>query len=308
MAEKVIGLKPGQASVCELRITHKDGSTRWIKVSSQVKKDSSNPTNHRLFGACRDITERKKAEEALRQNEKKYRELVEVLNEGIWVIDKDAYTTFVNPRMAEMLGYTIDEMQGKHLFSFMDEKSIEIADKKLESRRRGIKEQHEFEFRRKDGSSVFTLLETKPINDKDGHYTGVIAGVIDITERKKAEDEITRAASEWQITFDASNDSIWILDQDQRILRSNKTAERFFKRPINELIGKHCWEIVHDATHPIPDCPILRVTKSLCREVMDLNIGENWFEVNVDPILDSDGRYNGAIHIIRDITERKKME
>jgi len=287
--------------------TRFDGIQAWAKTNKVPLKDA-NGTVIGVLGTYEDITELKRAEEAMKESEEKYRNLIESLQQGVWLIDKDAYTTFVNPPMAEMLGYTVDEMQGKHLFDFMDEKDIEITNKKLESRRRGIKEQHEFEFRRKDGSSVFTLLETNPINDKDGNYTGVIAGVIDITERKKAEDEITRAASEWQITFDASNDSIWILDQDQRILRSNKTAERFFKRPINELIGKHCWEIVHGTTHPIPDCPILRVTKSLCREVMDLNIGENWFEVNVDPILDSDGRYNGAIHIIRDITERKKME
>jgi CheY-like chemotaxis protein len=80
------------------------------------------------------IVERMRAEEALRENEKRFRELLEALQEGIWVIDQDAYTTFVNPRMAEMLGYGVEEMQGKHLFVFMDERGVEISERNLKRR------------------------------------------------------------------------------------------------------------------------------------------------------------------------------
>ncbi len=129
-----------------------------------------------------------------------------------------------------------------------------------------------------------------------------------VQERERLRVEAERLAREWQKTFDAANDAIWILDRDSRILRSNKTAERFFNRPCSEMIGKHCWEIVHGTTKPIPECPILRVRNSLRRETMDFLIGERWFEVNVDPLLNEAGQYVGAVHIISDITERKKME
>ncbi|MBL7120108.1 MAG: MEKHLA domain-containing protein [Dehalococcoidia bacterium] len=135
------------------------------------------------------ITERKRAEEALRESEEKYRRLVGTLHEGVWVIDKDAYTTFVNPPMAEMLGYTPDEMGGKHLFSFMDERGVEIAKRDLERRQRGIPEQHDFEFIRKDGTRIYTILATGPIADDHGNYAGAVAGVLDITERKRLEGE-----------------------------------------------------------------------------------------------------------------------
>jgi len=146
-----------------------------------------------------EITERKWAEEALRESEKKYRQLIEALQQGIWAIDKDAYTTFVNPRMAEMLGYTVDEMQGQHLFSFMDERGVEIAKHNLERREQGIKEQHEFEFLGKDGTQIYTLLETAPITDDDGNYTGAIAGVLDITERKRAEEVLAQRVQELEL-------------------------------------------------------------------------------------------------------------
>jgi len=121
-------------------------------------------------------------------------------------------------------------------------------------------------------------------------------------------DENERMVREWQTTFDAINSTIWILDHEQRILRSNKTAERIFQQPRKDFIGKHCWEVVHGTREAIPECPLLRVKQSLRRESVELPLGESWFEVLVDPILDEKGRYAGAVHIVNDITERKKME
>ena len=138
------------------------------------------------------VLEYKRTQEALRESEKKYRRLIETLQEGIWVIDKDAFTTFVNPRMAEMLGYTVDEMQGKHLSEFMDERGVEIARRTLERCQQGIKEQHDFEFLRKDGTRIYTTLGTGPITDEERNYVGAIAGVSDITARKQAEEQIVR--------------------------------------------------------------------------------------------------------------------
>jgi PAS domain S-box-containing protein len=133
-----------------------------------------------------------------------------------------------------------------------------------------------------------------------------IAPIFD--DRKRAEAQAARVGREWQSTFDATNDAILILDQDQQVLRSNKTAERFFHRPFEEMIGKHCCEIVHGMAQPIPECPLLRVRKSMHRETMERQEGERWFEVIVDPILDAAGRYSGAVHIVSDITDRKRAE
>ncbi len=139
-----------------------------------------------------DISERKIAEESLKQSEKKYRQLVELAQEGIWMIDADLKTTFVNPRMAEILGYTVEEMMGKNLFTFMDEQGIKICKTNIERRKKGIKEQHDFEFLRKDGMRIYTSLETTPITDHNGKYIGALAVVADITERKRAEDALRK--------------------------------------------------------------------------------------------------------------------
>jgi len=113
---------------------------------------------------------------------------------------------------------------------------------------------------------------------------------------------------DWQATFDAANDVIWILDKNHRIVRSNKAAGRLFGLETEDLVGKHCFEVAHGTPGPIAKCPMPRARKSLSRESMELEIGERFFLVTVDPILDSRGNFDGAVHIISDITEYKKTE
>jgi PAS domain S-box-containing protein len=179
----------------ESRQRRKDGSCFDVEVSIQYRRVNG--------GGCvvflRDITEHKVAEKELRESERKYHYLVDTLREGIWLIDKDAITTFVNPKMAEMLGYGVGDMIGKSLFHFMDERGVAIAGRNVERRKPGIIEEHEFEFIRKDENRIYTLLATTPIMDENGNYGGALAGVTDITERKRLENEILQIA-DWEKT------------------------------------------------------------------------------------------------------------
>jgi len=176
----------GSGSV-ETRWRRKDGVMIDILLSSSllVAGDFSRGVT---FTAL-DITERRRGEDALRASEKRYCRLIEMLQEGIWTIDAEASTTFVNPRMAEMLGYTVEEMLGKHLFSFMDDRGVEECRRLLDRRLRGVKEQHDFEFIRNDGKRIFVLIETAPLADENGVIVGAIAGVQDQTERRRTEEE-----------------------------------------------------------------------------------------------------------------------
>ncbi|PKL66588.1 MAG: hypothetical protein CVV28_09295 [Methanobacteriales archaeon HGW-Methanobacteriales-1] len=152
---------------------------------------------------------RKKAELDLKASEKKYRQLVENAQEGIWSIDTESKTTFVNPRMAEILGYDVDEMMGHSLFSFMDERGVELANYNLERGKQGLKKQYDFEFIRKDGNRIYTSLETSPIFDGDEKYVGAIAMVSDITNRRKMENTLRESEERYSLTLDAVNDGLW---------------------------------------------------------------------------------------------------
>ena len=178
-----------------------------------------------------DVTERKRTEEALLHSEKKYRQLVETLQEGIWLIDKDANTTFVNPCMAHMLGYTIEEMLGKHLFSFMDEQGIEMSKRNLERRQQGIIEQHDFEFIRKNGSKIYVSLQTSPIFDDEGNYIGALAGVIDFTDRKRYEEALKKARYELELRVSERTEELNKANRElTREIIERKRTEEILKR------------------------------------------------------------------------------
>lgn len=125
-----------------------------------------------------------------------YRHIVESTFEGVWVIDASAHTAFANQRVADMLGYTIGEMFGRHLFTFMDDEGKVLCEEKLRRRKEGVCEQHEFKLLHKHGRPVWVLMSTSPLLDEQGKYAGALAMVNDITERKRAELELERAKAE----------------------------------------------------------------------------------------------------------------
>jgi PAS domain S-box-containing protein len=126
---------------------------------------------------------------ALRDSEGQYRRLIESTHEGVWDIDEQLNTRFVNGRMAEMLGYTVAEMLGKSLDSFTDEEGLALSVRIVERRKAGIPESHDFKFVRKDGVPVWARLEASPQVDASGKYIGSLAMVADVTERKLNEQD-----------------------------------------------------------------------------------------------------------------------
>ncbi|MBI5068062.1 MAG: PAS domain S-box protein [Deltaproteobacteria bacterium] len=130
---------------------------------------------------------------ALRESEARYRRIVETANEGVWLIDAENRTTFVNQRMARMLGYTPEEMLGRALFDFMDEEARAAAAAAVERRRKGVVEQHDFRFSRKDGSDAWVLIDTTPFFDEQGAYAGALGMVTDVTERRRLEEQFRQA-------------------------------------------------------------------------------------------------------------------
>ncbi|WP_295999431.1 EAL domain-containing protein [Rugamonas sp.] len=132
---------------------------------------------------------------ALERSEERFRRIVHNAEEGIWEIDAGARTSFVNPKMAQMLGYTIEEMLEQPLPAFMDDEGRAILERNIARRQQGIAERHEFKFLRKDGSALWATLATNPIFDAEGCYMGALALVSDITARKESAEQIWHQAN-----------------------------------------------------------------------------------------------------------------
>ncbi len=108
--------------------------------------------------------------------------------------------------------------------------------------------------------------------------------------------------------FNITEDPIWLMDVDQHVLEANEATRTFFGIDFRKFIGKHCWEEVHLTKGPVPGCPFVASKKSKKRESMELHLGDKWYEITVDPILDKKGNFIGGIHIARDITKLKLIE
>ncbi|MGD0953086.1 MAG: PAS domain S-box protein [Methanotrichaceae archaeon] len=204
--------------------THSKGLNRYYEIYAH------SPAEGKFAALFVDITERKQMEAALRESEENYRTIVETANEGIWVVDSETMTTYVNSRMAEMLGYSSGEMIGKKSFEFMDEEGKARLDLLLERRRQGINESIEIKFLRKDGSPLWAISGAASLRDKDGKFTGSLGMLTDITERKQTEkalqDVATKAErdrSQLEAMFAAQNDSVIIYDTKMNVQRANES-------------------------------------------------------------------------------------
>lgn len=145
-----------------------------------------------ILSIVHDVTEVRRAREQIARSEAKYRRIVETAQEGIWLVDADWKTSFVNTRMAEMLGYAPEEMTGRHVFDFIHPTHHAGFERRIEARRRGVSEQYDMLFRRKDGTELWVLLSANPVLDDSGAFMGSLAMVTDITHKKEVEQELRR--------------------------------------------------------------------------------------------------------------------
>jgi len=170
----------------EVRIRAPNGEERWYACSSRCL--SGDEGEVRMLRFCEMAGHG--AERTLQERKDGCRQLETVLNEGIWAIDRDGYTTFANPQMAEILGYDVIEMIGRHFSSFMDGHQADLAREALRRLSAGMREQFELEHIRRDGSRVPTLMAASPIVDAGGRYEGSLACVLEITDRTRMEREL----------------------------------------------------------------------------------------------------------------------
>ncbi|MFY0566489.1 sensor histidine kinase [Archangium lansingense] len=153
-----------------------------------------------LLGATlslRDTHDQRQAEAGQRQTEQRFQLLVESAQEGLWTVDADNRTTYVNRYLVEMLGYTVEEMMDKTLFDFINEEdhviTREYMEERLEGRSAVLKD---FRLVRKDGTSIWTLISNTPLHDESGRYIGAMAMVTDITLRREAEEQVRQLNTE----------------------------------------------------------------------------------------------------------------
>ena len=136
---------------------------------------------------------RKRTDDELRAMDGRYRQIIETANEGIWVTDELDNFTFVNKRLADLLGYSENELAHQPVRNFVEHSDLLDHDFKLELGRRGQFCQFERRLKRKDGGELLVWVSGSPLFDDIGHYRGAFAMLTDLTERRQLESQLRQA-------------------------------------------------------------------------------------------------------------------
>ena len=198
-----------------------------------------------VMSLVQDITERKKTEVALKESEEKYRGILETANEGIMIADISGNISFVNARMAEMLGYTIEELKGVKGVSLISQQDYQVATDKIEKRKIGVSDQYEINFMRKDGSKLWALASGTPLHDREGQHIGNFGMYMDITQSKLAEEALRESEEKFHSLANSMPQLAWIANADGYISWYNQKWYDFTGTTPEEMEGWG-WQSVHD--------------------------------------------------------------
>ncbi|MCX5994501.1 MAG: PAS domain S-box protein, partial [Chloroflexi bacterium] len=296
----------------------KDGSTLWAEVMLSFLWDKDGKLIG-IMGATRDITERIKAEEALRDSQDRYRLLADNSVDVIWTLDVKGRLTYVNPSITRLLGYTVDEVMATKLSKLFAPASAETARKLVKwGMATGVEGSQDssrsvvLEHVHKDGSTIWTEVVMLFLRDKQGRLTGIQGVTRDITERKKAEEALRESEARYRELFENANDVIYTHDLAGNFTSINKAAERVTGYTRDEALRMNITEV-------LPPEQVATARQMIARKVSDG--GQTQYELEIvtkdghkvllevnTRLIYEGGKPVGVQGIGRDITERKKME
>ncbi|MDP8255859.1 MAG: PAS domain S-box protein [Candidatus Alcyoniella australis] len=258
--------------------------------------------------SIRDISERRQAEEALRRSEAKYRQLMEQASDAILVYDSKGRITDVNQAACQLAGRLRNELIGKLLTDLHRADDRELHQQNFKRVLRGERILTEAVIAREDGSSVQVEINAKRLGEDR-----VLAVIRDITKRREAEEALRQSEERYRTTIDALDDIVHVADRDLRIVLCNEALER-----VASELGFSATPVGAKISEVFPFIPekALREYRAvfengepqISEEFTETEDRQFWTETSKIPIHDSLGQVQRVITIIRDITERKRME
>ena len=305
--QAVISANQGRLHVIE-PLQQADGSRIMVDTSKIPLVDAGN-TPYGLVGIFENITERNQAQEALELSEKKFGT---IFRENPVPL---AVSEFETGRFVEVNDACLKMMHGTTPAQMLGRTSIEIGMLTPEERTKIVEAVQTFGahrlgigMTRLDGERFDTEVTSTTYELSGKRY--LLTCIIDVTERKQAEERIKRAAEEWLTTCNSTKDLFMLIDKGYRITKANNAASKFLELPAEKIVGYHCYELMHGTTNCPPECPLSKLQQTMKHEETEfyLDAQDIWVQVTVDPVLDEKRELLGVVHVVRDITERKVAE
>jgi PAS domain S-box-containing protein len=302
--------KYGTGSI-ETKFMRKDGQVIDVLLSSAAL----NPDNlsEGVTFTVLDLTERKQAEEGLRESEEKFRTFMETASDLMHMADKDGNITYVNESMARTLGYSKEEMIGMHITQVISKESLKNFKPDLEEliTKGGIS--LEVAWVTKDGKEICVEGRVVGIYDSDGKFAGSRAVFRDITERKRMQEELQESEELFRQFFENEPEYCYMISPEGVILNVNKAALKVLGYKKEELVSKPLKMIYAPESLPktkqfflkwgktgkIKDEELVIITKKGNRRTVLLSAGV---------VKDKDGKILHSVSVQKDITERKRVE
>lgn len=250
----------------------------------------------------------------LRKSEQRYRQILETTTEGVWIVDAENRTTFANPRMTEILGYSEEEMLDRPFWDFLDEEGKAASAKLLKDRRPGELGQIELSYTRKDGSRIWAHLSTSDLFDDQGNSAGALAMVTDITKRKGFQHALEEREAQLAEAQKIAHLGSWWWNVSDGTAWWSAEVLRIFGLPPG-FVASH--EAFVEAVHP-DDRESAAVTAQT--GVWERKPFRNEYRIvrpdgavrvidsRAEPVLDPDGNVERMIGTLLDVTDRKLVE
>nr|WP_247887190.1 PAS domain S-box protein [Azospirillum sp. SYSU D00513] len=295
----------------------KDGTRFWASVVIDPIRDETG----RLVGyakVTRDNTEKRKAEEALRQSEERFRLLVQgVTDYAIYMLDPNGNVVNWNAGAQRFKGYREDEIVGQHFSRFYPEEdranglpqrglATALADGRFETEGWRL---------RKDGTRFWASVVIDPIRDEKGELIGYAKVTRDITDKKAAQEELSRSEQRFRLLVQGVTDyAIYLLDPEGRITNWNAGAERMKGYGADEITGQHfsLFYTEEDRTGGLPQRGLKTAAREGKFETEGWRVRKDgsrfWASVVIDPIRDDGGELVGFAKVTRDITEWRQTQ
>jgi two-component system cell cycle sensor histidine kinase/response regulator CckA len=291
---------------------HKDGHIVQLESCVVVLRDGPAKI---LVGFSRDVTERCRAEQLLRDSESKYRNLVETSRDLIWSLDLEGRWTFVNNAARDIYGYEPEELLGRSLLELVRPERVEEVRQVLAEVRAG---QPRFRFEteqvRRDGAILFLRTNALPVRDDYGSVIGITGTSTDLTARRQAEQRLQAANARFESLVARMPLGYIVWSADFRVLEWNPAASAVFGYTAEQAFGQRATELL---VPPEARAAFEEMSAALIRGVPDtglvlLNRRQNGDTIQCEwhntALPDASGGIQRIVTLVRDVSERERLE